>query len=157
MINDSTETKKKYKNFLESEGILPYEKWKCLEIVHASPSSNDKQKRFYNKLRDFSKINGQLINGLYLYKRNDEIIYIGKGKPIYNRIKSHYRESFQEVSGDTKLKTWHKFFSAYLGNLKLYIIEIKEEKDRKIIELMLQKIYQPSFEDFREKLEKGQS
>lgn len=150
MINMPIEN---YKTFLKSIDILPLKKWKFIEIEHVAPPSNKKQKQMYKRLRDFSEIDNKPFNGLYLYERNDEIIYVGKGKPIYNRIKSHYRESFQEVSGDTKLKTWHKFFSKYSGFLKLYIIEIQEENDRKIIELMLQKIYDPTFESFREELE----
>lgn len=144
----------KYSDFLKSIKVLPFENWTSVEIEHSPPSSKEKQKQFEDELQRFSKKSGKMINGLYLYQQKDEILYVGKGKPIYNRIKSHYRESFQQVPGDTKFNTWHNFFSTYSGSLKLYIIEIEEETDRRILELILQKILNPVFGGYRKILEK---
>jgi hypothetical protein len=80
-----------------------------------------------------------VINLRYLYERKGEVLYIGKGKPIFNRVKSHYIESYREVGGDTKDKKWHRFFSKYNGPITVYISEIEREVDRRIVEMILQK------------------
>ncbi|MEH6954454.1 hypothetical protein [Neobacillus drentensis] len=85
-------------------------------------------------------------NGLYVYKNAEkEILYIGKGKPLKNRLYSHYLESFQPVPGDTKDQRWHKFFLKLQGDLDVYWLELETEKDRQIIEKMLDYVLKPLF------------
>ena len=88
------------------------------------------------------------ISGVYLYERRGEVLYIGKGKPIFNRLKSHYIESYREVGGDTKDKKWHRFFSKYNGPVTAYVSEIRREADRKIVEMILQEFHKPVFSKF---------
>ena len=75
-------------------------------------------------------------------------MYIGKGKPIFNRVKSHYIESYREVGGDTEDNRWHRFFSTYNGPITVYVSEIEREADRKIIEMILQEFHKPVFANF---------
>jgi len=71
----------------------------------------------------------------YLYERHGEVLYIGKGNPIFDRVKSHYIESYREVNGDTKDKRWHRFFSKYNGPMTAYVSEIERETDRRMLRL----------------------
>jgi hypothetical protein len=91
--------------------------------------------------------------GVYVYEKNGETLYVGKGNPMYSRIKSHFIESCQEVPGDTKYKTWHKFFSKHRGDVRIYWKEMEDEKIRKIIEQMLNYVLRPEFESFRKEYE----
>lgn len=103
-----------------------------------------------SSLKDALKNKGKHdSDGLYAYMQGTDILYIGKGKPIFNRLKSHYREAYREVSGDTKTKRWHRFFEAHTGELTVLWIPVKEETTRKILELALQVHFKPAFEDFR--------
>jgi len=105
--------KRKISKFFLKIGYLPLEKWNSFEIIHLSPKNNSEK----NNCCKYIKSKVQNRNGLYVYKRNGKIIYVGKGKPLYNRLKNHYRSSFEEVPGDTKDKIWHRFFKKYRGNL----------------------------------------
>ena len=135
-----------YEQFLIEHEILPIDcekgKWNRFLIHHQSPKdemSKQEVKRYI----------GQQVgnrNGLYVYKNEQgEILYIGKGKPLKNRLISHYIESFQPVSGDTKDQRWHKFFSQHQGIMEVWWIELEGEKERQIIEKMLDNLLKPLF------------
>jgi len=83
--------------------------------------------------------------GLYCYYNNKkECLYVGKAKLLYDRIKSHYRESFTENNG--KSYQWNAFFSANKGELTVYWIEIEDEDSRVIIERLIAYLEKPLFE-----------
>ena len=124
--------KKIYEDFLTNLGVLPLDKWSSFKIEHGNPTIKEKIRK---ELREKFKN----INGLYIYKINNRILYIGKAKPLYNRLYSHFRESFEKVPGDTKENKWHRFFSSKenINGLEVYWIAIEGEYDRIIIEKIL--------------------
>lgn len=131
---------------LQSTGLDPYTMWRELEIEHVPPGSEDGLVNVKNVLQG---VLGD-TNGLYMYTTfHGEILYIGKGKPLWNRLWSHYLESFQSVSGDTKNQRWHRFFSSHQGRLLVRWIELEDEALRQIVEQILTVQFRPSFLDFR--------
>jgi len=148
-----------YSILLEKLQISDYKKWKCFEIEHGKDNSNNKTTVKDNIRRSIGS-----VSGIYLYAKDNRVLYIGKGKPISNRIYSHFRESFEMVSGDTKYNKWHQFFSNKnnIGMLKVYCLvldsnnEKESELDRQIIEKIITKVYQPEFESDKFKVEKTQ-
>lgn len=82
---------------------------------------------------------------VYVYMKNGKCLYIGKAKLLYNRIKSHYIESFSPVSGDTKDMSWHRFFSQHQGEVTIYWNEFQSEEERQLVEILLTKLLQPIF------------
>ncbi|CAG9606882.1 GIY-YIG nuclease family protein [Pseudoneobacillus rhizosphaerae] len=132
-----------YERFLIENGILPIERnWNHFRINHVKPVDEVAK----NQVRGYIENNVANHNGLYIYKNNKgEILYIGKGKPLKNRLYSHFLESFQPVKGDTKDQRWHPFFLKHQGEHDVYWIELETEKDRQIIEKMLEYVLNPLF------------
>jgi excinuclease UvrABC nuclease subunit len=84
-------------------------------------------------------------NGIYIYKDSgDNILYIGKAKPLTDRIYHHFKETFVQQSGDRSGK-WFRFFNYYQGILTVYWKEIEDEAVRVFIESILTDKYQPKF------------
>jgi excinuclease UvrABC nuclease subunit len=133
-----------YIKLLEEYKIWPIENWNHFEFLHHKPDNKDDEKKQVNFLRD-KVLN---YNGLYVYQKKGEWIYVGKGAPLFYRLKSHYHESFRKVSGDTNDHKWHRFFSENSGSLNIYWKEITNETDRQIFELSLKTIINPTFEKF---------
>jgi hypothetical protein len=134
--------------FLEENQLYPVNEytWNAFEIVHEKPKT-EKERQDVKKLID---IQVGKKNGLYAYKdMNDNVLYIGKAKPLRIRLLSHYRESFEEVPGDTKDKRWHRFFSSKQGKLKVFWIEVEGEESRRIVEQMLDFVIKPKFREFK--------
>lgn len=132
-----------YEKFLNKNGILPIDsglgKWNHFKIKHAKPK-DDVEK---NNVKEYIKNKVQNHNGLYVYKNDQqEILYIGKGSPLKNRLYRHYLESIQSIPGHTEK---HKFFMKHQGELDIYWIELETEKDRHIIEMMLDYVLNPLF------------
>lgn len=145
--------KEKIKKFLKDNSFLPLTKWKAFEIIHKGVPPKNQEKK-----NDLNNISNHVLkkSGLYIYEKNRKIIYVGKAKSLFDRIQNHYVLAYQEVSGDTKDKIYHKFFSSKknLGKLKIYWKEQKWEKVRQIIEKMLDYILCPTFNSFRKKHER---
>jgi hypothetical protein len=138
--------KLKLQKFLEENDFLPIEKWNCFRIDHKKPKSETEKQN----VREFIKSQTKNCNGLYIYAdETGNIIYVGKGKPITNRLLSHYRECYEGVPGDTKDKRWHRFFSSNQGNLMVYWIELEDEENRQLIEYLLSIVLNPTFKHFR--------
>ncbi len=139
-----------YEELLNDNQILPLKGWNTFSFKHQKPANQtEKNKQIEVLKHNLGLDRGGNPDGLYAYKREDELLYVGKGKPIFNRLKSHYRESYEPVPGDTKDQRWHRFFSAYAGDLTIYWISIEDETTRKILELALHAHSQPVFENFR--------
>jgi len=137
-----------YEKFLVENEILPIDcktgKWNHFKVNHLKPKDDISK----NQVKTFIESNVANRNGLYIYKNEKgEILYIGKGKPLKNRLYSHYLESFQPVRGDTKDQRWHKFFLKHQGLLDVYWLELEGEKDRQIIEKMLDYLLKPLFNE----------
>jgi len=138
-----------YKALLKVTGHQDYKSWPSLQLVHEPPGDITEEKRVFSRIDNFCRNHGERISGVYLYERKGEVLYIGKGKPIFNRIKSHYIESYREVGGDTQDKKWHRFFSKYNGPVTAYISQIEREADRKIVEMLLQETHETVFSKFK--------
>lgn len=138
--------KNQFESFLKKYKFLPFSHWECFELEHGKKtifmSNSDKIRKEVGKK-----------GGIYIYEKGNEILYVGKAVSLYGRLKSHNRESFEPVPGDTKHKTWHKFFSRNKGNLCVYWKEVKLENDRVVIEKMLEYVIWPEFKLFRKKFE----
>jgi hypothetical protein len=89
-------------------------------------------------------------NGLYaISSKEGDCLYIGKGKSIYGRLKSHYKAT----KGHNKSGAWNQFFKHYNKDLIAFWHEVDDhaskdigEEYRKIIELILQMKYEPIFD-----------
>jgi len=126
-----------YKKLLTEHGHWPLDKWNQFDFRHQDPGTNQEEEdRQIDLLR--AQVAGK--SGLYLYKKDGAYLYIGKGAPLFNRLKSHYRESFRKVPGDTKNNKWHRFFSSNVGKVTIYWKEVSDETDRRIFELALTRI-----------------
>ena len=142
--------KEKIKKFLKDNDLLPLSRWNYFEIVHGGISPTDIQKE-----ADYLKIRNHVLgkSGLYVYEKDKKVIYVGKAKSLFGRIKNHYVSSHKEAADDTKNKLRHRFFSSRrnLGKLKIYWKEQEGEEIRKIIEKMMDYVLEPEFNNFREK------
>jgi len=92
---------------------------------------------------------GKSVNGLYALKHPQYgIVYIGKGKPIFNRIKSHY----YATKGKEKAPAWKQFFEYVTDDITVYWFEVDNtdpiigEQTREVLERLLQIKYKPLFE-----------
>lgn len=145
---EATPFKEPLRDFLTQHGFLPIDKgaWNRFEIIHKKPESVMER----NEINDYIAGKVKEANGLYVYTKPDgEVLYIGKAKPLKGRLQSHYRESFEEVPGDTKDKRWHRFFLTHQGKLLVYWREVEDEGARAIIEKMLTYVSPPLFESWR--------
>ncbi|MBT3245186.1 MAG: hypothetical protein HN352_18725 [Bacteroidetes bacterium] len=140
-----------YEKLLRKSNILPVEDWKHFTFYHGVPKAGTTEAAQINILKkELQKVGGSYKHdGLYAYKMGKEYIYIGKGKPIFNRLKSHYRESFKEPRKDGKGGRWNAFFSQYIGELSIYWIPVEEEVDRKTLEIALHETIETTFEEFK--------
>jgi len=141
--------KKEFRRFLEENGFLPLSNWECFEIRHVKPLSPKDKRQAYSKITR----NVGRKNGLYIYEKDGEILYVGKGKPLSYRIKDHYRKSYYEISEDANFKPWYEFFSSHQGRLKIYWRELKGEQNRTIVEQILDYVLNPKFDSFRRRYE----
>jgi hypothetical protein len=114
--------KKQFINLMKEVGVMPIEEptWNCFVLEHKVTPCND-----LKKVRQYVNNHIQNTNGLYAYKDMfGNILYIGKGKPIKDRVYSHYIETYKQVSGDRSGK-WHRFFNKYHDNLTIYWFYLK--------------------------------
>ena len=105
-------------------------------------------------------------SGVYIYylEESEEVLYVGKAKKLFNRIKCHYDESIFEAQGlkkgllgDSKKGLYPAFFNKELKQgkemytVRIVWIEIDNEWERRLIEDALHITLQPKFLDFQEK------
>ena len=132
--------KRQFDYFLKKHGLLPLNHWKFFELEHG-------KKAIFNE--NLTKISREVNkrSGIYIYKKGERILYIGKAVSLFGRLKSHNRESFEMVPGDRKDGSYHNFFSANnnCGKLNIFWMEIKIEEERVVFEAMLQHLLKPEF------------
>lgn len=103
-------------------------KWKSIENVPFSNNAGTIQ--LLNKI----KKNMGMAKGIYIFSdSNERILYVGKGAPIYNRIRRHFAKlkkipSEQQATISTK-NTPH--------TISIYWVEIEQPETREIVEHML--------------------
>lgn len=131
----------------KDEQILPInqDNWRVFKLTHCLPKDEYIRKEQYT----YIKQNVGKRAGIYIYYKDDKCLYIGKAKLLFDRIKSHYIESFEPVPGDTKDMRWHRFFAGNQGDVLVYWKEFESEEERQIVELLLTKILKPFFLNFK--------
>lgn len=137
--------KERFIELIKEINIMPIDNhnWNCFEIEHKVTPCSD-----LRKIKQYITSQTQSKNGLYAYEDQfGNLLYIGKGKPIKERLYSHYIETYKQVSGDRSGR-WHKFFNKHQGILKVYWIELEDESVRKFVENVLTEIYKPEFLNF---------
>jgi len=134
-----------YETFLKAHRLWPMDVWNRFEFVHQCPSDRGEERANFRRLREIVA----QTNGLYAYRLKNAWLYVGKGKPLFERLKIHYQSCHKQVSGDTKDQRWHRFFKEYCGELTVYWIEVEPETDRRVFELILTHILTPKFIEYR--------
>jgi excinuclease UvrABC nuclease subunit len=133
--------------FLGQNNYLPLSLWGRFTLNHGK-FDKDYEKTIKNIVDNKS--------GLYIYRKKDRVLYVGKAKLLSDRIRSHFHESYREVSGDTKYKTWHKFFSnkKNIGQIEVLYKEVEGEQERQILEKILDYVLCPEFKEFKKNIER---
>lgn len=139
--------KKQFELLLKENKYLPLTLWNSFNLKHG------KADKSYEKTIKETVGNK---NGLYIYKKADRVLYVGKGSPLFGRIRSHFHESYKEVPDGIKGEAWYRFFAdkSNIGSVKILWQEVQGEKERLIIEKMLDLVLNPKFEDFERRLKK---
>lgn len=132
---------------LEKEKILPVtqDNWFSFNINHIPPLNSDEMEEKCKMIKSYVGNKA----GIYIYKKDDIILYIGKSGRLYDRMKSHYIESFSTVRGDTETQRWHRFFSLNQENLTVLWKEVDTEIERQLIKLVLTNKLNPVFNSFK--------
>lgn len=146
-IDRTTHIMINYRKLLTEHKLWPLcGNWQSFPIRHGHPADAAQRKQTLDLIR--LKVGTK--SGLYLYYLGDKCIYVGKAKVLFDRLKSHHRESFEPVPGDTADRKWHRFFSQIeyrSAPLTAYWAEVAEEADRHIFEICLRETLRPTFDD----------
>jgi hypothetical protein len=70
-----------FETLLIDNTFLPLSLWQSFEIEHGKEDVSCEK-----IIKD--KVNNK--DGLYIYEKDSRIIYVGKAKPLFGRLKSHY-------------------------------------------------------------------
>jgi len=132
------------KRFLKQNNILPINKWKNFKIVHHKKIQNKEEKSTVKKLIEHN-VEGRA--GLYAYMKDGKLLYVGKAKKLKDRLFSHYRESFYKSKKTDKAYAWYKFFSKYSGPINVYWLPIEGDRQRRIVEEMIELVEGTIFEN----------
>ena len=149
-------------NFLEELKKFKKENENSFVLEHGD---KNQKKSIYATIKE----NTGKKSGIYIYylDDSDEVLYVGKAKSLYARIKCHYDESIFEavgdklgIAGDSKKGMYPAFFNEKLkGNHATYKvtivwIEVEDEFKRRLIEDAFHLTLKPSFIDFQKKYKK---
>jgi len=100
-------------------------------------------------------------SGIYIYENESKILYIGKAKDFSDRILSHLQETKKTHKNCPVF--WQLFFNHFVskGNIKITLIEVKDEIGRLAIEACYQLLYEPKFDKmiikFKDIIDPGRS
>lgn len=106
------------------------------------------------QIKEIKKVDGKLdktiptgVSGVYiLFDKNLELLYVGRAKNVRSRILAHVKDS-----NAGRYEVGYDPFTSYnsllpQGSVKYYsIIEIEDERQRKLTELILVNILKPLF------------
>ena len=83
--------------------------------------------------------------------KDGDFIYIGKDKPLSNRIRNHYVESYKPIPDNCpkEKSRWDRFFAEYNGEVEIYWREFESEEERQLVEIILTKLLKPVFLTFK--------
>ena len=119
-------------------------KWNHFKIIHTAKKPSDHELKIVRER--LHSIFPRKAAGIYAYEsKAGELLYIGKAKNLFNRVYSHYRETFIDVGGD-KSGVWHYFFNANHGELKIFWTELEGERERHIVEQCLEVVKNTKFD-----------
>lgn len=132
-----------------SKDLLDIKRWRSFELDFSTPveDKNTIFQHIKNNIGDFNN-----VTGIYAIFDKDICLYIGKGKPVWSRLKSH----FIAAKGLDKAERWTNFFMQYQKVLAISWIDYAnlhdpglDDKLRELFEHILQQKYQPLFESFK--------
>ncbi|MFD2679264.1 GIY-YIG nuclease family protein [Bacillus seohaeanensis] len=146
MVND---IRSELQDFLESKQYIPLTSplWNYFYFSQKKPQSSEEESKQLDKIKSqLKKERG--IYALELIKENkSELLYIGKGNPIRDRILSHYKKLSKNPKKDKDNRI--KFFQENQGEVKIYYLELNEKGEQEIIEHLLSYILQPKYKKWR--------
>ncbi|CEG22128.1 UvrABC system protein C [Planococcus massiliensis] len=127
--------KEKIHELLKKENYaFDNENWKSIENVPFL--LNDETTKLLNKI----KLNMGMAKGIYIFcDSNQNILYIGKGAPIYNRIRRHFAKLKKATHAP------HGFFQAIQSPITIHWVEIEQPEKREIVEHMLAYTLEPVY------------
>lgn len=134
------EFRHRVEELLKTCRLLLLSNWKSFELSHGS-----QQQQTYDVIRK----NVGKNYGVYVYEKDGKCLYVGKGKPLFSRVKSHYLESWKKAPGD-RTDIWYRFFSLHKGKVKIFWTKIEDKEIRDIVERMLTHLLKPKFEPYKE-------
>lgn len=113
------------------------EKWKSIEDVPFLLNADTT--RLLNKIKKHMGV----AKGIYIFSDADErILYIGKGAPIYNRIRRH----FAKLKNCSSSSLHHTDSSHEIPALiTIHWVEIEQPETREIVEHMLSYTLNPAY------------
>jgi len=147
------------KNFIDDLKNMDLSSEECFTLEYGDKTNRD---LVINKIKEKVDIK----SGVYIYSLpgTNEVVYVGKAKSLFSRIKCHYEESIFEadgeikgIAGDRKRGLYPAFFNKELkGDNKKYEatvtwIEIDDEFERRLIEDALHLVLKPTFIQFQKK------
>ncbi|SOC06479.1 GIY-YIG catalytic domain-containing protein [Ureibacillus xyleni] len=136
--------RKEIEELLKKEGYYPLTTslWNSFNFEQTRPNNCQEFENNINIIE--SHLQNQ--KGVYVYENaSKEIVYIGKGKPIKKRIKSHYNKLLKEKDADNR----DTFFINNQGTMKIYWKEIEEDDEREVIEHLLSYLVKPKYKKWR--------
>lgn len=120
--------------------------WPCKFKIRHSDFPPDKVK-LHDQLAQVKKT----INGLYAYYYKNQCLYIGKGKPVWSRLKTHWIETTRNLKSDRKGYWKYDVFFGHFADYELEVryIEFGEnDTDRLIAEKVYQELENPLYDQF---------
>lgn len=112
------------------------EKWKSIENVSFLLNAETTQQ--LNRI----KKNMGVTKGIYIFSdSNKKILYIGKGAPIYNRIRRHFAKLKNFSSSNHQMNSLQDI-PAFIT---IHWVEIEQPDTREIVEHMLAYTLKPAF------------
>ena len=140
------------KNILIENQVFPILKyWNKYETTHFNYKPNRSETK---KIIDEMKNTLGNKSGLYAYYKDGRLLYLGKGNPLFNRIRSHFNEAHNTSNPED---LWFSFFNNHSGSLVLYWIEIDDENLEKEFEAVrvayesiLNVLDKPEFENYKQ-------
>jgi excinuclease UvrABC nuclease subunit len=127
--------KEKVRELLRKENYaFGKENWKSIENVPFL--LNDETTMLLNKI----KLNMGMAKGIYIFcDSNQNILYIGKGAPIYNRIRRHFAKLKKTNTG------CHGFIQEIQAPITIHWVEIEQPEKREMVEHMLAYTLEPAY------------
>lgn len=126
--------KEKINELLEKENYaFNREKWKSIDNVPFLYSAETAQ--LLNKMKKHMGV----TKGIYIFCDSDErILYIGKGAPIYNRIRRHFAKL--KKAGKVNAEASERPCS-----ISIHWVEIDQPETREVVEHMLCYTLSPAY------------